>query len=111
MNLTYEQLVEKYGEDNAKFLYDELCDHTKHYRQFTFIEMGVEPGQRFLEEAQRRAGERRWKFDHVKGDMSLIDRLVNASWDDADFLVVPPGHVVVVNYQESIISAEPYLNE
>jgi hypothetical protein len=111
MNLTYEQLVEKYGEENAKFLYDQLCDHTKHYGQFTFIEMGVEPGRQFLEEAQRRAGERQWKFDHVKGDMSLIERLVNASWDDSDFLVVPPGHRIAVNYQESIINAEPYSNE
>jgi hypothetical protein len=107
MDMTYDQLVEKYGEDNAKFLYEQLCNTARNYGQFTYIAMGVEPGEMFRDEAQRRADERNWKFDQVKGDLSLIERLVNGAWDEKDFLVVRPGHRVVVNYQDSIISAEP----
>ena len=45
----------KYGEDNARFLYEELCNMTRHYRKLTFIEMGIEPDDRF---ERRTAGKR-----------------------------------------------------
>ncbi|MBP1657501.1 MAG: hypothetical protein H6Q31_2102 [Bacteroidetes bacterium] len=107
MDLTYEQLVEKYGEENARFLFDELCDITKHYSQITYIAMGVEPGDQFERTAEERAREHGWKFDRVKGNMTLLERLVCGQWDDADFLVVPPGHKVVPTYDDRIIAAEP----
>ena len=46
MNLTYDELVKEYGEENAEYLYNTLCDSTKNYHKFTFIEMGVEPDSR-----------------------------------------------------------------
>jgi hypothetical protein len=107
MDMTYEQLVEKYGEDNAKFLYEQLGNTGRNYGQYTYIDMGVEPGTAFQDEARKRAVERNWKFEQVKGNLSLIERLVNGQWDEEDFLVVQPGYRVVVNYQDSIISAEP----
>ena len=63
MDVDYEELVEKYGEDNARFLYDQLCDYTKHYRQVTFIDMGVGPQEQFEAMAEQKAADRGWKFD------------------------------------------------
>jgi len=107
MDLTFEQLVEKYGEENARFLFDELCDTTKHYRQITYIAMGVEPGRQFEQQAEERARERGWTFDRVQGNLTLLERLVSGPWDDSDFLVVPPGHMVVTTYDDRIIASEP----
>lgn len=107
MDLTYEQLVEKYGEDNAKFLYEQLCDTTRNYRQITYIAMGVEPDTRFEDEARNRAGTHGWVFDKVQGSLSLLERLLNGEWKSDDFLVVPPGHQVVTTYDDTIIRAEP----
>ena len=107
MDLSFEQLVEKYGEENARYLFDELCDQTKHYRQITYIDMGIEPDNRFHEQAEARAGEHGWKFDAVKGNLSLLERLVRAEWNEEDFLVVPPGHEVVTTYDERIIASQP----
>ncbi|MBI4586258.1 MAG: DUF1638 domain-containing protein [Planctomycetes bacterium] len=106
MDATYEELVEKYGEDNAKFLYAELCNHTRNYGQITFIEMGVEPGGQFEKQAQEAAAERGWKFEKVAGDLSLIQRLVDGRWDERDFLVVPAGWRVAVTYGDDLIKAE-----
>jgi hypothetical protein len=107
MDMTYEQLVEKYGEDNAKFLWDQLCDQTKHYKHMTFIEMGIEPDDSFRAAAGEKAAEHDLAFQQVKGDMRLIHNLVNGRWDERDFLQVPPGWKVVAKLDENIISAEP----
>jgi hypothetical protein len=107
MDMSFDDLVAKYGEENARFLYDELCDTTKHYKQITFITMGVEPPGHFENLARDRAQERGWAFDKVQGSMTLLERLIAGSWDAEDFLVVPPGHKVVSTYDERIITAEP----
>jgi hypothetical protein len=105
MDSTYKELVEKYGEDNAKYLFEELCTHSKNYGQFTFIEMGIEPNDSWEKKTIEDAKARGWKFEKVKGDMTMIQRLVDGQWDDKAFLVVPPGHKVVAKYDEGIITA------
>ena len=47
MTLSFEALVAKYGEDNARFLHDQLGNMTRNYGKIAFIEMGVEPDDRF----------------------------------------------------------------
>jgi hypothetical protein len=103
---SYEELTARYGEENAKFLWEQIGDYTRNYGQYTFIEMGVEPDDRFERMAREQAAERGWKFEKVAGDMSLIQRLVDGPWDEQDFLTVPPGWRVAVTYDEQIIRAE-----
>ena len=102
MSWAFDELVERYGEDDARYIYQEL---TKHYRQFTFIEMGVEPDSRFEDQTRREAAARGWEFEKVQGDMSLIRTLVDGPWDDRRFLVAPPGTRVVVTHDEQILGA------
>ena len=106
MTQSYEDLVAKYGEDNAKFLYDQLCDMTRNYSGMTFIEMGIEPDDRFERQARQQAAGRGWKFQKLAGDMTLIQQLVDGPWDADRFLVVPPGSRVAASYDERIIKAE-----
>ena len=107
MDHTYEELVAKYGEDNAKFLFEELCQTVKNYGQLTFIEMGVEPDNSFEQQTRADAAKRDWKFEKVRGDLRLLQQLVNGPWDDADFLTVPPRHRVVASHNSAIIKAVP----
>ena len=104
MDLSYAQLVEKYGEDNAKFLMDELCEKGKNYAQITFLEMGVEPDDSFEKIAQKEAAAKKWKFEKVAGDLSLLRRLLSGDWDD-DFLTVAPYHEITANYTDDLVSA------
>jgi hypothetical protein len=103
---SYEDLVAKYGEDNAKFLYDQLCDMTRNYSGLTYIEMGIEPDDRFERQARQQAAERGWKFEKLAGDMTLVRQLVDGPWDDERFLVVPPGGRVAASFDEKIIKVE-----
>ncbi len=108
MNLSYQEMVEKYGEDNAKYLYEELCEHTRNYGQYTYIEMGVEPDDRFEKKTREDAEERGWQFEKVAGDLKLIRRLVDGDWDDDSFLVIEPGQSIAPTYDlDQIIQVEP----
>jgi hypothetical protein len=103
LSLNYADLAARYGEDNARYLQQEL---TRHYRQITFIQMGVEPDRRFEEHAQREAAGRGWAFEKVEGDLALIRQLVNGPWDDAKFLTVPPGWRVTASHDDGVLRAE-----
>ena len=105
MAQTYEDLVAKYGEDNAAFLYEQLGNMTRNYNGLTFIEMGIEPDDRFERQAREEAAERGWKFEKLSGDMTLIQQLVDGPWDSDRFLVVPPGSRVAASFDEGIINA------
>ena len=102
MSWAFDELVERYGEEDARYIYQEL---TKHYRQFTFIEMGIEPDGRFEEQTRREAAARGWEFEKMQGDMSLIRGLVDGPWDEPRFLVAPPGSHIVVTHNEEIFGA------
>lgn len=102
---TYEELVAKYGEENGRFLWEEIGNYSKNYRRMTFIEMGVEPDDRFAEQAREEAASKGWAFENLRGDLSLIQRLVDGPWNDSEFLVLKPGERVIARYDEGIIAA------
>ncbi len=105
--MSYDELVAKYGEENAAFLQEQFAQYTVRYRQYTYIEMGVEPDDRFERCTIERAVARGWKFEKIQGDMSLIRSLVDGAWSEEDFLVVAPGFRVVARYDNKILGTEP----
>lgn len=107
MNMTYAEMVEKYGEDNAEYLWEELCNYDRHYSRIGYIEMGVGPDGFFEQVARDRAREKGWSFCRMQGDLGMIRRLLHGEWNDEEFLVVPPRHRVVAKYDERIVHAEP----
>jgi len=80
---------------------------TRNYTGLTFIEMGVEPDDRFEQQSRREAAQRGWKFEKLVGEMGLIQDLVDGRWERDRFLVVPPGCRVAASFDEQIIKTEP----
>ncbi len=107
MDSDYASLVAKYGEENAAFLYETLCNQTRYYTGFTFIEMGIEPSDAYERQARADAESRGWTFRRERGDMRLIYHLVNGDWSEEEFLVIPPGRRIIPTFNESIIAFEP----
>jgi hypothetical protein len=79
---------------------------TRNYSGMTYIEMGIEPDDRFERKAREEAAERGWKYQKIAGDMTLIQQLVDGPWDDDRFLVVPPGNRVAPSFDDKIIKLE-----
>ena len=99
----YEEYVKKYGEDNAKYLIEFENSWVENYSQVTFINIDFLDFLNYKEDAKKIAVERNWKYDEVDGDIRLIRNLLDAEWDDEDFLFVPSGEEIVTSYDEKIL--------
>lgn len=100
---TYEEYVEQYGEENAKYLMETLGDHLRNYSSLTYIDTDLPLDEKYQKEARDIAQEKAWAFSEVKGSTRLILDLMNGSWDNSDFLVVEPGKTIQTSYDDEII--------
>ncbi len=101
----YEDLVAKYGEENAAYLATQL-GMVDNYKQITYIEMGVEPDDSFERKSREEAASRGWTFEKIGGDISLLKALVEGEWDNGRFLVVKPGQRIVTRFDDNIVDVE-----
>ncbi len=104
---TLEELIERYGEDNGRYLFDQLNSYRQTYRQLTYISTGLEPDDSFAARARDEAAQRGWAFECIPGDLGIFERLLAGNWDENEFLVVPPGWRVNATYDSGILGKEP----
>ncbi|MDP6379734.1 MAG: DUF1638 domain-containing protein [Phycisphaerae bacterium] len=106
LNMSHEELVEKYGADNAQFIAETLGDWRKNYSRLLYIEMGICDEGPFIEEARREAAEWGWELEIRKGGWALLKKLFSGQWDD-DMLIVPPGSTIVARNDEWVLDVSP----
>jgi len=98
-----ETLIGKYGEDNGRYLYEEMTRYRAQYRKLTFIETGLEAGGKFIDEAAAEAAEKGWSFERLPGDLAWLGRLVEGEWADAEFVVAQPGQHIAASYDNRVM--------
>lgn len=107
LNANYEAWVAKYGEDQARFLMEEMGRWANSYTHGTLIEFEFLKHLRLEEKVRKICAEKGWDYDQLQGDFSLFERWLNGDWQEADFLVVEPGQKVVPSHDERIITVAP----
>jgi len=103
----YAELVEKYGEDNAAYLWETLHPEVDEpVRRWIDMAGTASLGrERLVREEAASAGK---EFKRIAGSDRLLRALVEGPWDPADFLVVGPGEAVEALYDfEQVIRASP----
>jgi hypothetical protein len=104
---TYRQYVEQFGEDNAQYLMEMEQDWFRKYTTAAYVDLGVGDTKEHEAYTQRCADWLKWRFDRLEGDAGLIVRLLNGEWDDQEFLVVEPGHMIKASHQADILKSVP----
>jgi hypothetical protein len=104
----YAELVKKYGEDNAQYIWETM--HPSHVGddRALFIRMpGVDDAAQ-AERFRQRAEADGKRYEELTGDMRLIAALIDGRWDPTEFLIVPAGHRTAGVYDwDQIVRATP----
>ena len=105
---TLKDYQERYGEDNAGYLMEMEQSWLKEYAWATYIDNGICQGEDDYKQYTRDSAEYLdWKYDQVKGDLTLLQRLCDGNWQDNEILVVEPGKTIVEDISNpGIIKAE-----
>lgn len=108
----YEQMLaeytEKYGTDNAQYLMEVEQTWIKEYQRAVFIDWGLPGTDNARTYTRACAAYLNWEYDEIKGNPSLMQRLLDGDWTHDDFLVVEPGHVIRDDLTKPhIMKAEP----
>jgi hypothetical protein len=101
---TYEEMVAKYGKEDADFILSTIGDWTKNYSRHLYLKMGPGDEERFIEQGRRQAAERKWEFEVRDGDWTLLHKLFFGPWD-ADFVTVAPGQQIVARDDDRVVDA------
>ena len=101
----YEEYVDKYGEDNARFLIEQESQWLANYTRAVFINTGIGDIEEYRRFTQNLAKGRDWDYAEIKGDTGLIERLANGDWDSDDFLKVEPHQTIIESFDELILKA------
>ncbi len=88
--LEYEELVERYGEDNAAYVWETLHPEDRE-RELRFIETPETASLGYADAMREKAAEEGKEFILLPGSTRLLRALVAGEWNESDFLVVPPG--------------------
>lgn len=107
MEQDYQAWVEKYGEEQAKYLSEVMTGWTEHYTHGTLIDFDFTKPLRFDDRVKEVCRDKGWQYEELPGDLGLLRRWLNGEWDPKDFLVVPPGRTVIPTFDEQIIGLAP----
>ena len=99
---SYEEYVDRYGEENAKYIIEQIRGGLRYYDRLAFIEMGLGGEEEARKEAGARAARERWRFEVMKGDISLIKKLLSGEWDD-DFVALEPGQALAASHDDLVL--------
>jgi hypothetical protein len=105
LKATYDQWVSKYGEDQAKYLLEEMSRWTASYTHGTLLDFDFTRHLNFPEQVKKICAERGWEYAEAKGDLVLFEKLLAGDWPEADFLTVRPGQKVIATNDDKIIGA------
>jgi hypothetical protein len=100
---TYEDLVAKYGEDNARYVAEVLGGWTANYDTLGYIDMAIQGFPDYEDKAKEEAVEKGWTFRRLRGDIGLLQRLLDGDWDPKEFLYVPPRQQIVPTYDDDVV--------
>lgn len=101
----FREYVEKYGEDNARFLIEQESQWLSHYNRAAFIDMGLGDVEFYRRFTHQVAQEHGWSYEELQGDARLVDLLFAGDWDPSEFLIVQPGQRTAESVNSGIISA------
>jgi hypothetical protein len=101
------ELASRFEPEDVEFLVEEERKQWALHDTATFIDLGTDDARAEADYARQCADGLGWKFEHIRGDPSLLRDLLWGRWDEERFQIVEPGMQLGHAPDESILRAEP----
>ena len=98
----YEDFVKEYGEENARYIWETLHPEEQS-KALVFIDNTETAALGYREACERKAREDGRAFTCIKGDIRLLEALIEGDWNHDEFLRIEPGNKINAIYDEQII--------
>lgn len=104
---TFQQWVEKYGEEDARYLLEAMNEWTGHYTHGVLIDYDFTQVLNLRAQVQEVCAKRGWQYEELAGDLRLLKHWLDGEWSEAEFLIVPPGATIAPSYDASVMEWKP----
>jgi len=100
----YLEYVEKFGEENAKYIYETMYGSKTDNNKLIYIEIPETGNASYADLCQERAAEAGMELVTLEGSLELLRNLIEGNWKEDDFFILKPGQKSVGIYDwEKII--------
>lgn len=108
----YAAMVEQYGEEDARYIWETMHPATTESSKAVFIDIPETAHLGYAEQCQQQAEAEGRHFLRLVGSLRLIEGLIKGEWTADEFLVVPPGATIEGVYDsEEIVRISPIDNK
>ncbi len=104
----FDELVEKYGRENAEAIRYFLESWRRNYQRAAYIRTGARPDDGGAADiARAMAQEFGWAYEELEGTRTLLEKLLTQDVSSDEVLIVPPHHVTAYNAVSESLTAAP----
>jgi hypothetical protein len=107
----FDELVAKYGEENAKYLAEFMSHWEDHYTRGALISFEFDKHLNLEQEVRRICAEKGWTYFEVPGDLALLQAGLDGEWDGERFLRIEPGRSIRASYDAGVMAVTPCAGE
>jgi len=90
----YKELVSQYGEEDAKFIWDQMHPQHDQNQNAVFIDLPQTAHLNHAARFQEKVAAAGKEYIHLDGDIRLIRDLIHGKWNSQDYLIVAPGQTI-----------------
>lgn len=100
------EYAQQFDADDVDFLIDSEKQTWAMHDTATYIDLGTEDAEPEAAYAKQCADSLGWKFEHIRGDQTLLSDLLWGRWDDSRFQTIAPGTMLGHSPDERILRSE-----
>ncbi|MEI2723935.1 MAG: DUF1638 domain-containing protein [Verrucomicrobiota bacterium] len=101
------ELKLKFDPDDVAYLIETERELWARHDTATYLDLGTETAPAEAAYARKCADSLGWKFEHLRGDATLLRDLLWGNWDNERFQIIEPGMQLGQATDETIMRAEP----
>ena len=96
----------QFDEDDIEFLIESERETWAMHDTASYMDLGTPDAEDEARYAERCAESLGWKFEHLRGDPSLLQDLLEGRWDEGRFQVIRPGERLAHRADDRILGVE-----